>query len=55
MTILMTGGDPYFDTTEEWGWDAPEVEGCLHGVSWCEPCHACEWEDELTWIECGYY
>lgn len=43
--------DPYYDTTAEWG----EPDGCLHGVPWCEPCVECEWDDEATWIECGYY
>lgn len=32
-----------------------EVDGCLHGVPWCEPCIECEWEEDEAWINSGYY
>lgn len=35
--------------------DDDDVDGCLHGVPWGEPCAECEYDDERTWIECGYY
>lgn len=42
--------DPYYETTEEWGYDE-DVDGCLHGIPFDEPCWYCGIEeDALDWI-----
>jgi hypothetical protein len=44
---------PPLDDTDYYG--EIEVDGCLHGVPWCEPCIECEWEEDEAWINSGYY